>query len=1097
MATNYPDDFDTLYNPLSTQTQDSPSHAQIHADANDAIEAIESELGATPSGGYANVSTRLDAEAAKTHLNPRGHWEPNNDYQENDVVDYRGYLYRIDTALTSATPFDPGNYTAISPQGPAPTQVSSLKIAGHSYMDPDGIGADSRQCTSSRLQAMLGLLPSQVQNVAISGGVVRWNNGSCTYGTVLQEVNPGSIDSPRVADAGVVFTMFGTNDATIYTTNDTWHEWTFKEAYKSVIARYRAASVYEDTHSSCVYSGSWSQYLYSTTGLDPSGSGLGYHYTNSGGAKVTITTPNDMGRYQDGVWVDLGFIGGWEGATADIYLDGVYHGTLDCGRGEAYGTAFGTNPYDFNNSQYIYNQYTGMIYRMWIPTTPVTDGSYSGNDSSLTTTTLVQQHDIEIRYTGAITSSPTQGDATLKFDYWAIEADEPPLVLVSNMIQPSNPSWVWSALQDADIHDRINVWIQDVVDWFGSPAVRLVDCDTPMGGTTASWSTNSNARYFSTDGLHPNPEGAKVIAEAALEELVAGLNEGVTQRNLLGYWSGEIIPMVELPQWDDGAGSPLATDDDFERTASDQSIIGTATPTSADWIPITGGWGIDEYGQAYLVSTKFENPDFTDDFDRDDSTSVVGNGWTQTAGTWGINSGDLYLTANGGSSKSLLVRDAGSVTQSVDLIFGAHTTSATYDLGIILRLSDANNWLGVLPNGIFGGFTVVKCVAGVLAAGALQTSVLTGNTYGIRAEVGSDNIVRIYQLYEDPLYLEYGKRSTYTYTIVDAALQASNGSATYVGIGNRTSTVSTDTRIKRFRYSTATSRHIDQYKAKQNLVVKDLGSPDVTVGMRMGDDGTGEGDNWQGLVMRYQDPDNFYALLLSITYNAWAFSKVVDATPTTLKAFFGTSEPGTVISAEMSGSNFNFYINGELAATATDVTYPDGDMHGLALHTQTPESALSSRWSEFLSGSFQMVSEYGAMYIDNQSDPSTITLYGPFDGDNGGWGSGIDISTKALRNPITTVTASAATPSAYTLDLTEAVVLVDTSAYDQTIWLPDPSEVPGRMYTVKKISNDSNYVFVDSATGNVDDGASPSNKTWNTAYAAFSFVSDGTDWWIV
>ena len=39
MATNYPTSLDAFVNPLSTDSQNSPSHSLQHANANDAIEA--------------------------------------------------------------------------------------------------------------------------------------------------------------------------------------------------------------------------------------------------------------------------------------------------------------------------------------------------------------------------------------------------------------------------------------------------------------------------------------------------------------------------------------------------------------------------------------------------------------------------------------------------------------------------------------------------------------------------------------------------------------------------------------------------------------------------------------------------------------------------------------------------------------------------------------------------------------------------------------------------------------------------------------------------------------------------------------------------
>jgi hypothetical protein len=61
MATNYPGALDTLTNPASTDRLTSPSHASQHANANDAIEAIQATLGTNPQGSESTVSARIAA----------------------------------------------------------------------------------------------------------------------------------------------------------------------------------------------------------------------------------------------------------------------------------------------------------------------------------------------------------------------------------------------------------------------------------------------------------------------------------------------------------------------------------------------------------------------------------------------------------------------------------------------------------------------------------------------------------------------------------------------------------------------------------------------------------------------------------------------------------------------------------------------------------------------------------------------------------------------------------------------------------------------------------------------------------------------------
>lgn len=61
MSTDYPGAIDALTNPTGTDQTTSPDHAAQHANANDAIEAIETELGTDPAGAFATVKARLEA----------------------------------------------------------------------------------------------------------------------------------------------------------------------------------------------------------------------------------------------------------------------------------------------------------------------------------------------------------------------------------------------------------------------------------------------------------------------------------------------------------------------------------------------------------------------------------------------------------------------------------------------------------------------------------------------------------------------------------------------------------------------------------------------------------------------------------------------------------------------------------------------------------------------------------------------------------------------------------------------------------------------------------------------------------------------------
>lgn len=59
MATSFPTGLDALTNPTSANGLNSPDHAGQHADANDAIEAIEAQIGTTASPVLARLASPI------------------------------------------------------------------------------------------------------------------------------------------------------------------------------------------------------------------------------------------------------------------------------------------------------------------------------------------------------------------------------------------------------------------------------------------------------------------------------------------------------------------------------------------------------------------------------------------------------------------------------------------------------------------------------------------------------------------------------------------------------------------------------------------------------------------------------------------------------------------------------------------------------------------------------------------------------------------------------------------------------------------------------------------------------------------------------
>lgn len=78
MATNYPTSLDAFVNPTVTDSLNSPSHSLQHADANDAIEALETKVGvgSAPAGSAANGYALTVTTGGTSTWQPSGAYIP-------------------------------------------------------------------------------------------------------------------------------------------------------------------------------------------------------------------------------------------------------------------------------------------------------------------------------------------------------------------------------------------------------------------------------------------------------------------------------------------------------------------------------------------------------------------------------------------------------------------------------------------------------------------------------------------------------------------------------------------------------------------------------------------------------------------------------------------------------------------------------------------------------------------------------------------------------------------------------------------------------------------------------------------------------------
>ena len=162
MATNYPGSIDSLTNPSAGDALTSPSHSAQHANANDAIEAIETELGTDPAGGSATVKARFDVIEAND-------WVTAARIAANAV----GSSELADNAVDTAALAD--------------GSVTSAKIAG---------------------RALTALTPDAVLSSNLGPAIGSWTAvGSATFSTGTWTVPTGS---------GISATIAAVTDATIY-----------------------------------------------------------------------------------------------------------------------------------------------------------------------------------------------------------------------------------------------------------------------------------------------------------------------------------------------------------------------------------------------------------------------------------------------------------------------------------------------------------------------------------------------------------------------------------------------------------------------------------------------------------------------------------------------------------------------------------------------------------------------------------------------------------------------------------------------------------------------------------------------------------------
>jgi len=146
MATNYPSGLDSLSNPAGSDAL-STGHASQHANANDAIEAIETELGTEPSGASATVKARFEAIEANDWVTTAR--IANSQITSAKIAD--GTVTGTDIAATTITSTNIAD-GAVTGQAAAPLATALSVVAAVSRDQTDLAAATAAVGTSGRLR---------------------------------------------------------------------------------------------------------------------------------------------------------------------------------------------------------------------------------------------------------------------------------------------------------------------------------------------------------------------------------------------------------------------------------------------------------------------------------------------------------------------------------------------------------------------------------------------------------------------------------------------------------------------------------------------------------------------------------------------------------------------------------------------------------------------------------------------------------------------------------------------------------------------------------------------------------------------------------
>ncbi|MFG3439930.1 SGNH/GDSL hydrolase family protein [Nonomuraea sp. NPDC047897] len=304
------------------------------------------------------------------------------------------------------------------------------------------------------------------RNYAASGAMLTQEGRSHGgYARVLQEVTKSQRTGPYAADGGAAVICYGINDMGNKGVSVQVRT-AFQHALRTVVSRWRASAIYEDSYNLGTNPGqiSYGAGFTQSTGTSEFASGSSIRRaTSTTSATITITLPADYG----GQPVVVCFVGS----------AGAFGGTVTfSGTAGVTGTLSTSNVITFGSHCPVVRRITGLT------------AANAGQTIVMTVTAV-------------------DASGAVEFDCWWIEATNPAPVIVCNIARLTAAGYAGysNTVTDSDVATW-NAAIADVIAEFDS-MVQIADIDAALGKDTA---------LFASDGVHPNEFGAARIADALL-----------------------------------------------------------------------------------------------------------------------------------------------------------------------------------------------------------------------------------------------------------------------------------------------------------------------------------------------------------------------------------------------------------------------------------------------------------------------------------------------------------------------------------------------------------------------------------------------------